>query len=305
MIIYLVSSRFHPQLVGSGTVVFLIADELSRRGHQVTVLTDISIKPQHTGTDYSFNFKYISALEDFCTGKTGFEKSAVDLSKHLRGEKYDVVHVHNYMPMLLVSLFCDLVRAPIFFTFHNTPDQGKRAIGYFPNRPSLDLRLARHILKLQKYEKLILGSRTYYSSALRLGADKSGVRLATYGINQRLFRMRMRDSIDTQDALPQRRDEVVRILLPGRATKNKGLVEAVKAIGLMKGRADVELILTGMVQPFDSKYGKEVKKAIAQVDNKVVIPFRRITADEMPSLFANSDIVLAPVKKPRSSAVII
>lgn len=240
---------------------------------------------------------YIDQLESYNVGEASFKTPMQQISRVLKEVRFDIVHVHNLMPLLLLSLMKDIIRCPIVFTFYNTPNQKERAIGYF-EEPELDLALARNIVESSQYSIAIATSKCYYDFGLRLGMPEDKVSLCYLGIELNEFvatstisTSKLRKYFGTQIV-----DGDLVILLPGRIVKRKGVLETIKALAIVNESIDAKLILTGMALPFDQQFGEEVLAQIKKygMESKVVVPVTTIPRTDLSTVYARADIVVTP-----------
>lgn len=302
MNICIISSRFYPQLVGSGTSAFVIASELCKRGHNVTVLTDMSLKDEPSHRALGFSIEYVNALEDFATGKSGFRNALADIHKHIDQLSPDIVHVCNFMPMLLLSMIRSEIKCPIAFTFFNTPVIDKRAAGYLSDA-TLDISLGAFIIGNNAYDGLILGSEHYVKAALSLGADPEKIQISHLAPDLGSFDVSngMNASDDktvVSRFIPENSLADSYILLPSRITAQKGIIEAIEALSVVNNSRErpQKLLLTGMASPFDSQYAEEVWKKIDEhnLREHVLVPNKRIDRQSLASFFRLSKLVVIP-----------
>lgn len=299
MRICLVSSRFFPSIVGSGTSAYLTAKELSRRGHSVTVFTDRALEQVHNNLSFNFEVEYISGLENFAVGKSGPRKATKEIHEALQAKKYDVVQVNNFMPMLILSFMKDTINVPIVFTFYNTPDIGRRAIGYF-KEPALDINLAKSIIAMEAYEQIVVASKNYYDQALFLGADKDKLLLAYSGVDQKQFLEEVNDHelrkiISKYIDLDEIGSSKI-LFLPGRVANRKGIIEAVRSMPKLQDRHDAKLIITGMADPFDKKLANKVNEVVKKLDiaNSIITPKKKVNRSDLLAFYKISDVVIVP-----------
>lgn len=225
MKILIISSRFYPQVVGSGTSAFLVAKQLHDNGWDVSVIADQEVGKLSEAKNIPFKMFYIDFLESYAMGESSFKKPTEQIYKILTDEKYDIVHVHNFMPMLLISIIRPLIKCPVIFTFHNTPNGNERAIGYYQN-PKLDIQLAKSVINFQKYDRLVVGSQCYYDFAIKLGADPNLTTLSYFGIDHKEFEKNIEESskVDLKQYFGNKlKKNDFLITLPGRITKIKVL----------------------------------------------------------------------------------
>lgn len=241
---------------------------------------------------------YVDFLESYAMGESSFRKPTEQIYEIITSEKYDIVHVHNFMPMLLTSIIRPLIKCPVIFTFHNTPNGSERAIGYYQNS-KLDIQLAKSVINFQKYNRLVVGSQCYYDFAIKLGADPKLTTLSYLGIDHKEFEKNIRESskIDlTQYFGNKLKKDDFLITLPGRITQNKGIVEAIEALNIVNKTKRVKLLLTNMVSPFNHELGEFVisKSKEFCINNKIIIPKKIIARHHMAAIYCRSNIVITP-----------
>lgn len=298
MKILLISERFYPQVVGSGTSAYLIAKELFNRGHEITVATDLAIKSLLGKEELPFKMCYIEDFENYILGKASFQNPARDLYKIFLKNRFDVIQVNNLMPMMIVNILKPYITAPIVFTIHNTPNGSKRAIGYFQESP-LDIQLAKKIVQEQAYEYVVNGSKNYEDFARRLGVKEYNMKTAYFGIDQEqllsdLVKYKNYNINEFFDS-PLSEDTIL-ITLPARITPNKGILEAVESLQYFSNYTNVKLLLTNMVDPFNEAYANQVleKARELSVDTKLLVPNRVIPRHILPAIYERSNIVITP-----------
>lgn len=300
MKICIITSRFYPQLVGSGTAAYVMANELSRRGHDITVLTDASLRDNSSHVGLPFAISYINSLEDFSMGKVGFSEALRGLHIQIKQCDPEIVQVCNFMPMLLVSMIRTEIKCPIIFTFFNTPVIGQRVTGYFASA-DLDISLGSFIVRQEAYDQLVLGSKHYVDAALSLGARPEKIRLSYLAPDIDAFKKSERELNSKEiinnyfpgrDALPSY------LLLPSRITPQKGIIEAIDALAIIKYQSEIDhnLLLTGMTDPFDKSYAKKVWSRIDELGLKdnVLIPKEVIGRNHLEVFFKKAQMVLVP-----------
>lgn len=300
MKICVVSARFYPQLVGSGTSAYVIASELSKRGHDVVVLTDASLRGESSHFSLPFRIEYIESLEDFAMGDAGFRDALGDLYEHIGNYKPDVIQVCNFMPMLLISIIRPKLNCPVVFTFFNTPVIGKRATGYFADA-TLDTELGSFILRTNAYDRIVLGSRHYVDAALSLGASPDKIQVSYLAPDVDSFFQGSRD-VDLKAVIksyfPDREVLAPYLLLPSRITAQKGVIEAIEALAIINNKSEVRysLLLTGMADPFDKDYAREVwsRVDVLGLRRDILVPHRTIDRANLAMFFKGARLVIVP-----------
>lgn len=128
MKILIIAGKFYPMIVGSGTATYLVATELAKRGHDVTVVVDKEYRTLLKNEKLLFKIIYISGYTLYMTGKGDFRSPTSELYLKISKLNFDIIHVFNYLPMLLFSFMRDIFKSPVIFTFWNTPYKSERTI---------------------------------------------------------------------------------------------------------------------------------------------------------------------------------
>lgn len=281
--------------MGSGTTAYTMAKELYNRGHDITVLTDASLQGETSLAKLGFAVKYIEALEDFAMGRVGFRDSLDDLYSNIKHTRPDIVHVCNFMPMLLLTMIRPEIHCPVIFSFFNTPIIGKRTVGYFTN-PILDTNLGSFIIKSDAYDLLLLGSRHYVDAARALGANINKLRHSYLAPDVTSFDSVHKTAI--YKYFPENKHIKPYILLPSRITPQKGIIEAVEALSIVNKSTEPEynLLLTGMTTPFDPLYANVVWNKIDELDirKNILVPKERIDRENLASFFKRATMTILP-----------
>ncbi len=294
MKVAIVASKFPPIVGGGETIVCNLANDLGKRGHEVTIVTS-----KLAGVSYDselFKVKTINGFEDFCSGSGNFEIVCERLYEILSAGDFDIVHVHNFLPMFLVSQFADKLSAKVVFTYHNTPNPPLRIIGYFKNF-KLDEEFTKSIINSNSYNLLLAGSKFYFDWALELGTNPSKLHLTYFGIDTSRFDSKLklkRSALRKKMGLPN--DKFV-ITFPSRAIARKGALEAIQALAILreKGYCPI-LFMPAFYSPFDLNFAKELFLYIEKngLSKQVCIPKNETPYKEMPEVYAASDIVIMP-----------
>lgn len=282
---------------GGETQVFLLAKNMSKLGHNVTVITDSSVEKLSNNNCYDFSVKYVNNFENFCTTGCGFKESCEMIFKILSEGNYDIVHVHNLLPMLLVSIIGKSISSKIVFTFHNTPDPPNRILGYFSDF-ELDKSLAQNIICQSKYDLLIAGSKFYYDWALKLGSDPVKTQHIYMGVDRSFFNPKLiNDKIKYRKQYGFETDDII-ITFPSRIIKKKGIFELIEAFSKLDKNfsKSIKLFLPSMFMPFNNEIAKQILSISNEmgISKQLVIPTWHIGYEQMPSVYAISDLVVMP-----------
>jgi glycosyltransferase involved in cell wall biosynthesis len=297
MKVLILAGQFYPDLAGSAVATHNVARYLSARGHEVTVVADSANRPALEQRDLPYRVEYARLYKAFMTGDAGFKKATEDIYAIVQKSGFDIIHVQSYLPMLLFSLIRDLIKLPVVFTFWSTPYKLERSIGFY-DVSALDMQLSTSIIKLEKYDRLVLGSKSSYNSAIGQGADPRITSIAYYGIDLAEFDefLATSDAINISDYLDGLRPDDKLIMLPGRVTERKGTREAVEAFAIVNESVPSKLLLTGMLEPYDKKFAVQISQLAAEIGvaDRVLIPKKIIHRDKVAAFYKRADVVLVP-----------
>jgi glycosyltransferase involved in cell wall biosynthesis len=292
MKICLVNHSFPPQIGGGETHIYLLAKGFAEMGHDVLVVTggeDSAVIKFKEG----FTVAKIRHFRDFEKGKVSFCMVLDDLARIFLKRKFDVVHIHNFMPGLAYASIASLVKTKkTMFTFHSTPipEEGK-IIGQFRNY-EVEKSFASFVIKLPFYDTLICPSKYYYDWALKLGANKERIKLVYHGVNEEDF------VLDKSDKWMERygfvEDDFV-ILCPARMIKRKGIIDLVKAIENVND-AHVKLFIPTSIQNGSLDYLDLVNRYVESnnLSDRVKIVVDKVSLELMPQIFASCDVCVLP-----------
>ncbi len=180
--VLMVCPQFRPLIGGYEQAAERLGLELSRRGLEVTVVTERRDPswPAREMLDrmpirrlYSSNRRRMQTLSGILS---------LSLYLFFEGWRFDVIHVHQYgWPSSLAILFGMLARRPVVLKLTSTGPQGIRAtLGRLPGR-TLHLGLHRHL------SACIATSRRASEEMVGIGLDASRVHLIPNGLDTEAF----------------------------------------------------------------------------------------------------------------------
>lgn len=286
MRILIVSPKFHPIVGGGETFVVNSAERLHEVGHSIAVAVEPNISREKDTYEYP-----VYEIEGLSDNKLNIVTATDGLYKLIKEFQPEVIHVHGYFALLIVGLSSQSI--PIMASIHSTPVWGERVIGGMSGFEQEKL-FAHKILSSVK-PKLIIAANDVYATAANkiVGKDISDVSviefpypiLATFyhkhdgDVYRKKFRLSKNDILLT---------------LPSRIIERKGIREAVEALNILPN--NYYLCLPCANNPLDTNYWLSIKSSVAfsEASDRIIIPQSRILPDEMPLLYAASDIVVMP-----------
>lgn len=278
MNILMLAPAFSPAIGGAETYAKVISENLEKRGHKCTIVTDAvsghsenednlyrSSKPRVLMGDSSkllweqMYFSLNSAIEDV------IQVTCVP----------DIIFANSHETAIVGSMIGDSYGIPVVACFHEqSPERSAAGIGR--------LRLVYEKLDLSA---VIAGSRFYYDKALKYGSKESRTHLIRHGIDTHNFSV---------TNLVQQRPEPVTILLSGRIAPRKNQVFMVEVFQKLHSQFDIELILAGSVHSSSLEYFDLLSQSIADSNLKNITIMTGVGHDEMSGLYREADIVVQP-----------
>lgn len=293
------SSKFPPFVGGGETITYLMAKHLSELGHKVIVITGVfdDFKPYRPqARKEKFIMKYIPGFEEYCVGHGNMIKPLSLVYKAVREFNPDVIHVHNIMPQYLLSPVADKLDTKIVLSYHNTPNPPIRIVGQFENY-DLDYTFASHVFTQTKYDSLIATSDFYKQWALKLGSNQTKTHLIYSGIDSDFFNPKSKERREYFRNKLGLTEKDILVTLPSRIIKRKGIVEALHAIRLIKSKhKNIKIFLPCLFTPFDPAFSRKINDLITRlkIGQDVVKHEHHIAVNEMPSVYAATDITIVP-----------
>lgn len=302
MRILLVTQYFHPENFKSNDVAF----ELSRRGHEVTVLTGLPNYPQGKVYDgYGIFRKRIETIEGVKVlrtlviprGKGGGARLALNyLSWAFIAtvwaffmaifRKYDAVIVHETSPVtqgfpaLVVK---GIQKIPMYFWVLDLWPESLQAAGNIHNRQILGFFTWVTTLMYRNSEKILMSSNGFRKSILEKGDFEDKL---VYFPNwaEDVFT----DSPDVE--IPQMPDGF-KVMFAGNVGEAQDFETVMKAAALLKGK-DVRIIIVG-----DGRKKEWIEHHIQENDLADVVSLMgRHPVESMPSFFRQADVLFLSLK---------
>ena len=283
MKILVVSPKFHPVIGGGETFVLNSIQQLQKVGLEIAVATEPH--PFRSKTDYPFAVFEIPGLSDI---QLDVLKAPNSLYPLLESYRPDIIHVHGYFGLLAVALCNQAI--PVIGSIHSTPVWGQRIVGGMDGFDQERV-FAEQILRFTM-PRIVTGANDVYTEAAQKMAPKTvKVEQFPYPILDEFYKIHERNTFRTQFGL---KDSDVLVTVPSRIIERKGIREAVAAIERLPG--NFYLCLPAAKNPLDTTYWQSILAGESYVSAKdrIIIPQEEILHDEMPLLYAATDLVVMP-----------
>jgi len=281
----------YPPIVGGGeTQLAQLAAGLAAMGHRVTVATDrtgVAAEPDATGV----RVVHVPGLQRACKELHCYE-AAQAVHALLGRERYDVLHVVNHVPALIVTWLRTAVRAPLFLSIFETFVPETRVFGLF-NDFALERTLQRTVATTLDPSAVFCGSKVAREWAVDAGFDQRTLRLITHctDVERFAFSQSARERLRAQRGWPE--SEFV-FLVPARPVPRKRLEDVLTAAARLRMRG-ARVVLTSPANRGDVTYVRALEEQIACSGlNETVSWERDLTWTDMPALYSACDAVVLP-----------
>jgi glycosyltransferase involved in cell wall biosynthesis len=282
---------FPPMIGGVETHLTILLPELVRMGHRVSLLTGAVAGENETDTYEGVEVRRTPLFDLNWLVKRGLEGLEPDLqglySEQIQSVRPDIIHAHNmhYFSEPHATILDQMAREqgiPLVLTAHNVWDD------------ILFLRLTRevhwsHIIAVSHYIRMEL---------LGIGLDDSRTTTVHHGLDLSKYRRNL-EPARALKRFPQLKGRKI-VFHPARLGMAKGCDVVIKAMRLVLERfPEAMLVLAGskniidwaVSQEKDIAYCIDLIRTLGIEDNVLIDVF---TLDEMPELYALSDVVVYP-----------
>lgn len=261
---------------------YILAHELAKRGHDVTVFSARS--PKHT---------QLSEIEDISIRRVPKEISLynsylpLSLLRYFDPSEYDLIHAHTPVPAIadIVALKNIATHTPFILTYHNEITKS----GIFGGIVSLIYNMTLGSLLVKNSDMIITTTRSYADSSKLLKPFLSKVRVIPNGVDCDRFKpgldpifVREKYNINPFDKI---------ILFVGHLDHYKGCEYLVCALPLIAEKIEhVRLLIVG------SGPQNNILRQIAanlHIEDKVTFA-GYVEDDELPYIYASADVFVLP-----------
>lgn len=292
MRICMMSTCYPPRVGGLETHVAVLAEELARQGHEVTVFTNRDLPSQPAdATERDVRVLRAGALlgDKGQPDKVPWEEAMFgllrDVDQMLAEQAFDIVHAHTQAALLLASLSGLSARLPTVASPHETE----------PETDPCGRDRSRFIYSAAAPDIVLVGSRRFQDQIVSLGVPVQKVRLVYHGLPA--LSMPMERSA-ARRLLRQRyglAEDGTLITLLGRFKPRKGQLRLLETVSSMRTRTRCRILLAGSCNSADPEYLAEIHKRISadlRADQFAVI--EDCMDDTRDVIWAATDIATQP-----------
>lgn len=291
----LLLAQKYPPIVGGGeTHLQNLAEGLVARGHQVSVLTSrpdsaLDVMPYRQA---GVRVDYLEGLSEAC--RLGATKELLPpLFHYLTSERWDVVHVFNHVPAMLLSWLRPAVQATLCASLFETHVPGVRVFDLYRDY-ELERALQRSLVDGLHPDLLIAGSEAYRRWALQAGFPASRIEVVPFATEVQRFASAAGERVRRRREL-ELGDEFV-FLVPARLVPRKRVEDALDALALVRRQIPAaRLLLMHPQGTSDSAYVASLRQRLHELQ---LAPSVRLVENAswqaMPALYAASDAVILP-----------
>jgi len=299
MKICIYAHSFPPIIGGAQTYQYNLAIGLGKLGHEVLVLTgDIPDSLKLRIKDYKssyFKVVRVPLFREAVKMKAPFKNLLIDSFSILKKFDPDIVYSNGYIPCLLISLIKNSLRAKHIFSYHSTPELDvNKLIGIWSGNLDFELSIARFIFKKGSFDAYLACSNNYLNTVKNnINAKVKNAHRIYYGVDMKKFSFEIK--VNREKYGLSNKDFVV--LCPVRLIERKGILDILKAISILKKTIpNIKLFIPTSKLSTNDKFSQLVLKLIKdlKIENNVAIKVDEFTIDDMPKVYALSDMMVLP-----------
>jgi len=292
--ILMISPAYYPSQGGVQVQMWLLVNELVKRGHQITIITkEISgaQKIEKSHGIHLFRLKDSKISLDVWNGFFFIRKNLDEIKKIIADEHIDIIHVHHFeMSCSFVYLLKKIVNIPIISTVHTSLHIDNEYLKLRINAKE-PFRWIIRILPILWFEKKSIRASDFiiavsknieiFCRSLRKGHH---VMLISNAINLQQF---------NPDVMPADFNiNEYTILCPGRVSPEKGQIYLVDALKIIREKVPAQVIFMGSEDPI---FGSVIKKRIRLLNlDKYVHFYPPQPYDKVPPYYKAADIIVIP-----------
>jgi glycosyltransferase involved in cell wall biosynthesis len=291
---------FPPIIGGAQTYQYNLAIGLGKLGHEVLVFTgDVPDSLKSRIGDYKSKYFKIIRIPGFREAikmKAPFRDLLIKSFTILKKFDPDIIYSNGYIPCLLISMIRDGLRAKHVFSYHSTPELDvNKLVGVWSGNLEFELSIARFIFKQGTFDAYLACSNNYLNTVKRnLNPKIKNAHRIYYGIDIEKFSFKIKENREKYGFC----DDDYIVLCPVRLIERKGILDILKAVSILKETTipNIKLLIPTSNLSTSDKFSKLVFKLIKdlKIEINVIIKTDEFLIEDMPKVYALSDIVVLP-----------
>lgn len=299
MKICIYAHSFPPIIGGAQTYQYNLAVGLGKLGHEVLVLTgEIPDSLKSKIKDYRsphFKIVRIPLFREAIKFKAPIRDLLMESFTILKKFDPDIIYSNGFTPCLLISMIKDSLRAKHVFSYHSTPEiDVNKLVGIWPGNLEFELSVARYIFKQKSFDAYLACSDNYLNTVKKnIDMKVKNAHRIYYGVDMEKF---FPEIIVTREKYGFSSKDFI-VLCPVRFIERKGILDILKAISMLKKTIpDIKLLIPTSKLSTNDEFSITVLKLIKdlKIEDNVVIKVDEFTIEDMPKVYALSDMMVLP-----------
>ena len=276
-----VSSCFPPSNGGVERFVHTLTSGLASKGHTVKVITSTRGLERKFKRHFHESVEVVRYPERTYLFEAPF---APRIAISALTEDYDVLHINGMVPFIsdLAILFAKLRRKPVVLTYHNDAETAKwGTLGLFA--AAVYSVFARFFVSFANV--IVCSTRSYAMSSPVIRFFHNKLKIIPLGVDLARFSA---NALKPKEAA---NDEKKRLLFVGQLKQYKGVHVLLESVATLRDQGhSVELGIVGT----GPEYGN-INRRVRELGLQEHVHFRGAVSDEeLPSLYAQSDLLVLP-----------
>lgn len=258
--------------------------QFKRLGQEVKIIAPKSKADENIDDDIIFFGKSVEFSGNDSTIDISLSFKPFEVRKFLQKENFDILHFHNFGPLLFFQIL-EASGSVNILTLHSLTD-GSKTLKYLPTLKKL----------LQFYIRRRIDGLILVSPVISGWAENfQGLReIIPNGVDLERFNTRVLP-------IEQWRDGFFNILFVGRIEKRKGLIYLLRAFQILKRRyTSSRLIIVG-----DGDQRENCESFVREKKLKEVIFVGTVASDTLPEYYRTADLFVSPAIHGESFGIVL
>lgn len=234
--------------------------------------------------------RYINGFSRACRS-FDLREAYVDFFEALSQIEFDLIHVYNHQPAIMLGTLRDLVKVPLCVSLFSTHIPGKRVFEMYDDEYELEIALQRNMIRALRPCTHVCGSEAYRRWAMLGGADPAEIYVIPFATDVARFRDHARPVARGREFGKQHS-----FFVPARAIPRKRIEDAIIAFATVNLNHPASILR--LCRPSGTSNSTYIGMLESLVDrlglSQSVEWFSDLTWKDMPSLYAKSDTMILP-----------